>query len=492
MKRFIALTLLIVTRTAVAQTSLTIYNQNFAVVREPLKLKLQVGTNEVRQGHIADYVEPTSVILRDLSGAKSFSVLEQSFDNASLSQDGMLSAFEGQTVDFLRHDFGKSEVIQGKIIRAGQSKNSGSDQPAIPPIVEVGGKRQFELPGTPQFPTTGQPVDSKPEFIWKVSAPKAGEFSAEVAYVTYAIDWWAEYNVVAAENGDDLQLTGWITLDNKTGIGFGNARAKFIAGLVEKLSPPAGATIPFTEASAERAVVTGSNIPTPEAKALEAYYAFTFPTPISIKNNDKKQFQFLSADGVRSKRIYTYDGANDIPYRYASNPELDPQKGVDSFSTVSIAREFKNSSDNHLGTPLPQGRMRFYLRTSDQQLEFVGEMDVPSTPKDENVRAILGQAFDLVAQRNRTDFNVDLEKKTVRESYEIKLRNHKTEPVEIRVVEHLFRWSNWDITAKSDPFVKKNSGTIEFTVSVKPNEEHLLSYTVLYTKFPVKAESVGN
>lgn len=490
MKRFIPLVVLITVQSAVAETSLTIYNQNFAVVREPLKLQLKAGANEIRQGHVADYVEPTSVILRDLSGGKSFSVIEQSFNNAVLTQDGMLGALEGQTIDFVRHDFGKTETVQGKIIRGGQSKGGGQDQQVVAPIVEVGGKRQFALPGTPQFPSAGSPPDFKPEFIWKLSAPKAGEFSAEVAYTTYAINWAADYNIVAAESGDQLQVTGWITLDNKTGIGFENARAKFVAGLVGKSAPRAGATIPYETNPAERTITTASEINVP-ARDIEAYYAYEYPTPISIKNNENKQFEFLRADGVQSKRIYTYDGANDIPYRYGSNPEMDPQKGIDSFSKVSIAREFKNSSNNHLGAPLPQGRMRFYRRTSDQQLEFVGEMDVPSTPKDENVRAILGDAFDLVAQRTRTEFNVDLDKKTIRESFEIKLRNHKSEPVEIRVVEHLFRWSNWEIAAKSDAFVKKNASTIEFTVPVRPNEEHLLSYTALYSKFPVKAESAG-
>jgi len=132
MKRFLPLVLPIVPRLVVAETSLTIYNQSFAVVREPLKLRLQSGLNDIRQGHVADYVEPTFVILRDISGAKSFSVLQQSVNNASLSQDRMLSAFEGQTIDFVRHEFGKSELIQGKIIRGGQSKASDPDQPAIP------------------------------------------------------------------------------------------------------------------------------------------------------------------------------------------------------------------------------------------------------------------------------------------------------------------------------------------------------------------------
>ena len=62
------------------------------------------------------------------------------------------------------------------------------------------------------------------------------------------------------------------------------------------------------------------------------------------------------------------------------------------------------------------------------------------------------------------------------------LRNRKkTDAVEIRVVEHLYRWSNWKITANSDDFVKKDSQTIEFRVPVKPDEEKTLTYSVHYS-----------
>lgn len=84
----------------------------------------------------------------------------------------------------------------------------------------------------------------------------------------------------------------------------------------------------------------------------------------------------------------------------------------------------------------------------------------------------------------RSEFRIDPENHSARESFQIKLRSHRNEPVEIRVREHLFRWSNWEITAKSDPFVQKDANTIEFNVPVKAGAEHVVSYTVLYTKLP--------
>jgi hypothetical protein len=153
----------------VGETSVTVYNRNFAIIRETIKLQLQADVTEVRQGPVADYAEPNSVILRDVSGANAFTVIEQSFVNSGLTQAGMLAAFEGQTIDFYRSDHGKSEIIQGKIIRAGQPKIVGQEDRYVAPIVEVAGKRQFELPGVPRFPVSGRAAEIQPQFIWKIS-----------------------------------------------------------------------------------------------------------------------------------------------------------------------------------------------------------------------------------------------------------------------------------------------------------------------------------
>jgi hypothetical protein len=61
------------------------------------------------------------------------------------------------------------------------------------------------------------------------------------------------------------------------------------------------------------------------------------------------------------------------------------------------------------------------------------------------------------------------------------LRNRKKEPADFRVVEHLYRWSNWEIMQKSDDFKKTDSQTVEFRVPVKPDEERTVTYTVHYS-----------
>lgn len=148
---------------------------------------------------------------------------------------------------------------------------------------------------------------------------------------------------------------------------------------------------------------------------------------------------------------------------------------------VWVMQEFKNSSENHLGMPLPKGRVRFYRRGDDGQLEFTGENAIDHTPKNETVRLYTGNAFDITGERRRLQFRIDTSARWVDETFEIKVRNHKSTPVEVRVVERLYRWTNWEILKNSDPFKKTDSQLIEFSVVIPPDGEKTVSYQVHYS-----------
>jgi hypothetical protein len=144
-------------------------------------------------------------------------------------------------------------------------------------------------------------------------------------------------------------------------------------------------------------------------------------------------------------------------------------------------REFLNSDANHLGMPLPKGKVRFYRRDSDGRLEFTGEDNIDHTPKDEKIRLFTGMAFDLAGERRRTIYHSDMGRSNMDESFEIKVRNHKKEQAEVRVVEHLYRSGSWDIPTSSMPYAKTDAQTIEFRVPLQPNEGKTVTYTVHYT-----------
>jgi hypothetical protein len=201
-------------------------------------------------------------------------------------------------------------------------------------------------------------------------------------------------------------------------------------------------------------------------------------------DRETKQVEFIRATGVPTKRIYVYDGVKIDANRYNGwnwdNIRNDYSYGTESNPKIWVMREFVNSEANHLGMALPKGRVRFYRR-DDSQIEFTGENVIDHTPRDETVRVYTGNAFDLVGERRRTDYKLDTGKHTFDESFEIKVRNHKKEPADVRVVEHLYRWITWDVPAKSSTYRKIDSQTIEFSVALAADGEKTISYTAHYT-----------
>jgi hypothetical protein len=460
-----------------AEPALTIYNQNFAVVRDMVPLDLKSGVNEVRFAGATAHVEPDSVILRDPTGKHSLRILEQNYRNDPVTAQLLLSLFEGKTIDFvserMKDNTMTREIIPGKIIRSGYVPGGGNEQP----IIEVNGKLQFTLPGSPTFPDLGDDTVLKPAFNWQLQSDSAGKFDAEVAYITGGFTWEADYNLVAPEKGDSVDLIGWITMNNQSGKTFRDAKIKLMAGDVNKIQPARERFQRFAGAPAalamNEAVVT--------EKSFDEFHLYTLARPATLRDREQKQVEFVRADGVKAPSVYVYDGIQGFGYGFYGGLNNDRNYGNQSNKKVWVMREFVNAESNHLGIALPKGKLRFYRRNDDGQLEFTGENEIDHTPRNETIRVTTGNSFDLVGERKQTDFKTDRADHWLDESFEIKLRNHKKEPVEIRVVEHLYRWNNWNITAKSDEFKKTDAQTIEFRVPVKPDEEKIVTYTVHYS-----------
>ena len=479
-----------------ADPALTIYNQNFAVVRDTVPLDLKAGVTDVSFANTTAHLEPDSVILRDPAGKTNFRILEQNYRNDPVSQELLLSIFEGKTIDFLIRQTNKpDQTVQGKIIRSGYAPHfQESPQPeeggySVPspeqpgqPVIEVSGKVIFGLPGLPLFPSLGDDTILKPALNWKIETDGAVKLDAELAYVTGGMSWWADYNLAAPENGDAIDLVGWITMVNQTGKAFEHAKIKLMAGNVNKLQPRNGIN---RRMFAMEATAAGAALPVTE-KTFDEYHLYTVQRPTTLRDSETKQVEFIHATKVKAAKVYVYDGARFNggiwnANMFGTGPVENSEFGTESNTKVAVLREFKNTAENGLGVPLPAGRIRFYKQGDDQQMEFTGENTIDHTPKDETLRIYTGDAFDLVGERKRTNFHVDAANHLADESFEIKLRNHKTEPVEIRVIEHLYRWTNWEITAKSDPFTKTNAQEIKIPVQLKPDEEKTVTYTVHYS-----------
>ena len=471
------------------QPALTIYNGNFVVVREHLPLDLKAGTNQVEFSGVTSHMEPDSVILRDPSG-RALQILEQNYRNDPVSQELLLSRYEGKTIDFIvRQDGAKFETVKGKIIRSGYIPSSAYannyPQPGMgQPIIEIDGILRFGLPGQPLFPALDSDSILKPTLNWLLQTDKPGSFDAEISYVSGGMTWQSDYNLVIADKVEPktginaVDLVGWITMQNHSGKTFENARIKLLAGDVNKVQPPAA--LPRMEVMAMKAAVADEAAPVVREKSFDEFHLYTLQRATTLRDEQTKQVEFVRAEGIRAQRLYIYDGAQMGAYYYSGLIQ-DPSYGTQSNPKVWVMQEFKNSEGNHLGIPLPKGRLRFYRRDTDGHLEFVGENTIDHTPKDENIRVYTGNAFDVVGERKQTNFHIESRQHWLDETYEIRVRNHKKEAVQVRVVEHLYRCNNWKLVDNSSQYRKTDAHTVEFPVTIAPDGEQVVTYTVHYT-----------
>jgi hypothetical protein len=326
-----------------------------------------------------------------------------------------------------------------------------------------------------KFPQLPGGLITKPTLIWSVNSSRDGNQDAQVTYITNGINWKANYVALVNSQDTALNLNGWVTIDNQSGATYEDARLKLVAGDVRRVTSQPAA---MRADGAMYAVPTATPAQQFAEQSFFEYHLYTLQRSTTIGNRETKQIEFSSGANIPLTKLFVYDGAQGVGFYGSLN--TDANYGKVSNTKVAVKLEFKNSDKNSLGIPLPKGVVRVYKQDGDGGNQFIGEDNIDHTAKDETIRLNIGNAFDVVGERQQTSFN-KINDRTIEESYRIKLRNHKTEPVEVRVVEHLFRWSNWQVVKSSADNTKLDAQTIEFRVKVAPDAEQTIDYTVRYS-----------
>ena len=328
----------------------------------------------------------------------------------------------------------------------------------------------------------------KPRLEWLLSTDKPGKFPAEFSYVTGGMSWQADYNIVAPEKGDLVDIVGWVTIDNQSGKTFENSRIKLMAGDVNKIQN--GAQMDYQMAY-KAAAVGGIAGPAVTEKAFDEYHLYTLERSTTLRDRETKQVEFIHANGVTAKQLYVYDGAKIDYNRFNGNwdksPQLDRSFGTESNTKIAVMREFVNSQANHLGMPLPKGRVRFYRSNDDGQMEFTGEnmIDPHSRRTKRFPRIFTGNAF---GSRWRTPPHQLYDRdagKSFRQRRRLRLRSEKsqegTHANYARDRAPLSRKKTGRSFPKTDDYQKKDSQTIDFPVTIAPDGEKVITYTAHYT-----------
>jgi hypothetical protein len=233
-----------------------------------------------------------------------------------------------------------------------------------------------------------------------------------------------------------------------------------------------------------------------EEKAFFEYHMYTLPRPSTVADNEVKQLEmFDPVRGMKIAKKYLYEPMSQYRY-YPDRVYQERSYGVTSPKKVAVFVEFKNTQSNNpnLGIPLPAGKVRVFKQDqADKALEFVGEEKIDHTPKDELLSLQVGNAFDLVGEWTQKDFFINAAGHIIRETIEVKLRNHKTEDVTIRVKAPMHRAKNWKmldctVGGKDFKYEKPEAFTVTFDVPVpakkdgkEGSEEAVLVFQVEYT-----------
>jgi hypothetical protein len=299
------------------------------------------------------------------------------------------------------------------------------------------------------------------------------------------MSWQADYNLVVSDNPrsktDRLDMVGWITMRNQSGKTFENANIKLMAGDVNKIQ---GGTVANRVYAAAKMVAADEVMaPVVREKSFDEFHLYSLARPTTLHDQEIKQVEFVRSTAIHALRLFVYDGAQVQQYGYYNMEQIRQEQsyGTASNPKVWVMEEFKNADVNHLGIPLPKGKLRFYRRDTDGHLEFVGENVIDHTPKDETIRVFTGNSFDVVGERKRTNIRVDSAHNWMDESFEVRVRNHKKEALNVRVVEHLYRWTNWKLMEQSHESHKMDAQTVEFPVTIAPDGEQVVTYTVHYS-----------
>lgn len=445
--------------------ALTVYNQNFGLVKDTRNVDLHEGTNYVDFADVAAGIDPTSVSFVSLTNPNGVVVREQNYQFDLMDTDTILSKSVGKTIKVRQIlPAGGVREIVGTLLNPPQvtvSDSNGNLSTRHQGIViktgsgvVLGSNGEIELEQLPQG------LVSKPSLLWKLDAEKSGTNKAEISYQTQGLNWKCDY--VAVINKDDTQgdLTSWVTIDNKSGGTFKNASLKLMAGDVHRVVAPQ----PAPMGRMYKAAFAGAAAPQFQEQSFAEYHLYALQNKTDIKNNETKQLTLFNASAVPLKKHFIFEPAKAYGNYYGQQAEK---------TKINVKLELANSKENNLGMPLPKGKVRVYKRDADGALQFVGEDQIDHTPKDEKVRLYLGDAFDLVGERKQMSFQ-QVNNKVQRSTYEISLRNHKEQAVTITCVEHAY--GDWKITQNSHPFVKKDSKTFEFAIKVPANGEVNVSY----------------
>jgi len=438
------------------QVAVTIYNGDLALIKDRRRIELPAGESLLALREVSGGMMAETALLRELDGKGGLQVVEQNFDYDLLTPQKLLEKYVGKTVQVVRvHPQSGVETLEPATVLAA---NDGV-------VLHMGDHIETGVPGRLVFPDVPANLRDRPTLVVLLANSKAGSREVELSYLSSGLSWRADYVAELSVDEDRLDLSGWVTLDNRSGSTYRNALLQLVAGDVNRVRP----------VLLERAAFDGRAVKTmvaPSAMAEESlldYHLYTLDRPTTIGQNQVKQVSLLGARAVPVRKEYLLRGSE---YYYRG---LYGKLGEKLKAAVFL--EFDNRKQDGLGLPLPKGILRVYKNDRAGNAQFVGEDRIDHTAKNQTVRLQLGSAFDVTAERTQTDFKKlasGVRENLIESAYLIELSNATNKAVTVKVAEPLP--GDWEIVEESLLHRKEDARTAVWQVEVPAEGKVLLTY----------------
>lgn len=438
--------------------NITVYNSNIGLVRETRRLTLPAGRIALRFADVTAQIRPETVHLSSLTAPSALKILEQNYQYDLLNPAKLLDKFVGREITLVLRRY-QNNTESFELVTATLLSNNGGQVWRINGQIVINPSNIAEM----RFPDLPKNLVATPTLVWDVENREPATQTIEASYLTGGMNWRADYVLVVDANDVKGDLQGWVTLTNGSGASFEDARLQLVAGDVNRVSEER--TYALAGAMQRKELDSVSQF---QEQGFFEYHLYTLQRPTTIRDNETKQVSLLEASGFVVKKEFVVNGQRHY-YQNYNNP------GQPIKEKVGVYVQFRNSQLNKLGMPLPAGTVRLYKKDAQGNQQFIGEDRIGHTPKDEDVRVKVGDAFDIVAERKQTDYKV-IARNVYEYAYEIKIRNHKEVPVNIIVNEPI--GGDWEMISSSFEAKKTAAFAAQFNVPVAKDGESTLSYRV--------------
>jgi hypothetical protein len=438
--------------------ALTVYNSQLALVRDVRQITLPPGESRLRFMDIAASINPSTVLFRSLTDTGKLSMLEQNYEFDLLDPNKLLQKYVGREVTLIRPRMSNGSTQYDEVKAILLSLNGA-------PVWKIGDEIVTGLSyESIRFPQLPENLFERPTLLWTLQNNGNRQQKVEASYLAGNLSWNADYVLNVSKDETFGDLDGWITLVNKSGTAFKNAKLQLIAGDLHRVIAAYGGI-------AKDAIMTMSRAeaaPAVQQESFSEYHLYTMARRTSVLNQETKQVSMLNASHFPLQKVYVVNGQS---FYYRSQA----QRGAPQKDAVEVFYRFKNEEKAGLGMPLPAGTIRVYQADSRGSALFAGEDHIDHTPKDENLRLHIGNAFDIVAERKQTDYR-RLSDRVYEFEYEITLRNHKELPITVEVNEPI--GGDWDMVNSTYRFTKTAAFAAQFQIPVAKDGTSVLKYRV--------------